>query len=122
MKHNTLRMMLLSALFAALTAIGAFIRLPAGPTSITLQFLFSALAGILLGVKWGTVSQLLYVGLGLLGLPVFTMGGGISYLLQPSFGFLLGLIPSTAVIAGLTRRSAGRVRLFFSCLRGDLVL
>ena len=79
MKHNTLRMMLLSALFAALTAIGAFIRLPAGPTSITLQFLFSALAGILLGVKWGTVSQLLYVGLGLLGLPVFTMGGGISY-------------------------------------------
>ena len=122
MKHNTLRMMLLSALFAALTAIGAFIRLPAGPTSITLQFLFSALAGILLGVKWGTVSQLLYVGLGLLGLPVFTMGGGISYLLQPSFGFLLGLIPSTAVIAGLTRRSAGRVRLFFRCLLGDLVL
>ena len=99
MSHKTLRMMLLSALFAALTAIGAFIRLPAGPTSITLQFLFSALAGILLGVKWGTVSQLLYVGLG-----------------------LLGLIPSTAVIAGLTRRSAGRVRLFFSCLLGDLVL
>ena len=65
-------MMLLSALFAALTAVGAFIRLPAGPTSITLQFFFSALAGILLGVKWGAVSQLLYVGLGLLGLPVFT--------------------------------------------------
>ena len=53
MSHKTLRMMLLSALFAALTAVGAFIRLPAGPTSITLQFFFSALAGILLGVKWG---------------------------------------------------------------------
>ena len=49
MSHKTLRMMLLSALFAALTAVGAFIRLPAGPTSITLQFFFSALAGILLG-------------------------------------------------------------------------
>ena len=98
MSHKTLRMMLLSALFAALTAVGAFIRLPAGPTSITLQIFFSALAGILLGVKWGAVSQLLYVGLGLLGLPVFTMGGGLSYLLQPSFGFLLGLIPSTLLL------------------------
>lgn len=49
MSHKTLRMMLLSALFAALTAVGAFIRLPAGPASITLQFFFSALAGILLG-------------------------------------------------------------------------
>ena len=37
MSHKTLRMMLLSALFAALTAVGAFIRLPAGPTSITLH-------------------------------------------------------------------------------------
>lgn len=122
MSHKTLHMMLLSALFAALTAVGAFIRLPAGPTSITLQFFFSALAGILLGVKWGAVSQLLYVGLGLLGLPVFTMGGGLSYLLQPSFGFLLGLIPSTAVIAALTHRSASRPRLFLGCLLGDLVL
>ena len=122
MKHKTLRMMLLSALFAALTAIGAFIRLPAGPTSITLQFLFSALAGILLGVKWGTVSQLLYVGLGLLGLPVFTMGGGISYLLQPSFGFLLGLIPAAAVIGALTARRTGYLTVLAAVLVGDLIL
>ena len=53
MSHKTLRAMLLAALFAALTAVGAFIRVPIGPTSITLQFFFSALAGILLGVKWG---------------------------------------------------------------------
>ena len=57
MSHKTLRAMLLAALFAALTAVGAFIRVPIGPTSITLQFFFSALAGILLGVKWGVFSQ-----------------------------------------------------------------
>ena len=90
MSHKTLRAMLLAALFAALTAVGAFIRVPIGPTSITLQFFFSALAGILLGVKWGVFSQVLYVGLGLLGFPIFTMGGGLSYLLKPTFGFLMG--------------------------------
>ena len=41
-------------------------------------------------------------GIGLLGLPVFTQGGGIGYVLQPSFGFLLGLIPAAAVIGALT--------------------
>ena len=122
MSHKTLRMMLLSALFAALTAVGAFIRLPAGPTSITLQFFFSALAGILLGVKWGAVSQLLYVGLGLLGLPVFTMGGGLSYLLQPSFGFLLGLIPSAWVMGKLTEGEAKLPRVVLACLVGLGVL
>ena len=122
MSHKTLRAMLLAALFAALTAVGAFIRVPIGPTSITLQFFFSALAGILLGVKWGVFSQVLYVGLGLLGFPIFTMGGGLSYLVQPSFGFLLGLIPSTAVIGALTHRHTERPRLFLGCLLGDLVL
>lgn len=61
-------------------------------------------------------------GLGLLGFPIFTMGGGLSYLVQPSFGFLLGLIPSTAVIGALTHRHTERPRLFLGCLLGDLVL
>lgn len=87
------RTMSLAALFAALTAIGAFLQIPVGITSITLQFLFTSLAGLLLGAKWGALSQLVYVILGLVGLPVFTQGGGPGYLLQPSMGFLLGLIP-----------------------------
>ena len=103
-QHTTTRNMILAALFAALTAIGAFLQIPTGTVPITLQFLFTALAGLLLGWKWGAVSQLLYVGIGLLGLPVFTQGGGIGYVLQPSFGFLLGLIPAAAVIGALTAR------------------
>ena len=59
--HDMTRNMVLAALFAALTAIGAFLQIPTGTVPITLQFLFTALAGLLLGWKWGAISQLLYV-------------------------------------------------------------
>ena len=47
------RMLPLTALLAALTAVGAFLRIPLGSMSLTLQFFFTALAGVLLGPKWG---------------------------------------------------------------------
>ena len=119
-QHRTLRSLILAALLGALTAIGAWLQIPVGITSITLQFLFTAFAGVLLGWKWGAVSQLLYVAIGLLGLPVFTQGGGIGYVLQPSFGFLLGLIPAAAVIGALTARRTGYLNIL-AALVGDLV-
>lgn len=121
MKNKT-RMMILAALFAALTAVGAFIRFPLGTMSVTLQFMFTAMAGVLLGAKWGAVSQAVYVVLGLVGLPVFTMGGGIGYVMQPSFGFLLGLIPTAWVIGRLTEKENGRWRIARACLAGLAVL
>ena len=48
-----LRNLVLTALFAALTAIGAFIRIPFAFSSITLQFFFTAMAGVLLGARCG---------------------------------------------------------------------
>lgn len=102
------RKLVYTALFAALTAAGAFLRIPLGVSSITLQFLFTAMAGVLLGAGGGALSQAVYVALGLLGLPIFTAGGGFGYVLQPTFGFLLGLIPAAAVIGAMTRRSALR--------------
>ena len=115
-QHRTLRSLILAALLGALTAIGAWLQIPVGITSITLQFLFTAFAGVLLGWKWGAVSQLLYVAIGLLGLPVFTQGGGIGYVLQPSFGFLLGLIPAAAVIGALTPRHRSHPAVFLAAL------
>lgn len=121
MKNKT-RMMILAALFAALTAVGAFIRFPLGTMSVTLQFMFTAMAGVLPGAKWGAVSQTVYVVLGLVGLPVFTMGGGIGYVMQPSFGFLLGLIPTAWVIGRLTEKENGHWRIALACLAGLAVL
>ena len=83
------RKLVYTALLAALTAAGAFIRIPIGISVITLQFLFTAMAGVLLGPGGGALSQGVYVALGLVGLPIFTAGGGFGYVLQPSFGFLL---------------------------------
>lgn len=116
------RKLVYTALLAALTAVGAFIRIPIGISVITLQFLFTAMAGVLLGPGGGALSQGVYVALGLVGLPIFTAGGGFGYVLQPSFGFLLGLIPAAAVIGGLSRRSSSPVRLALACGAGLAVL
>ena len=77
--HSKTRSLILAALFAALTAIGAFLKIPLGALSLTLQFFFTAMAGVLLGPRWGAASQAVFVALGLAGLPVFTMGGGLGY-------------------------------------------
>lgn len=117
------RNLILTGLFAALTAVGAFLRIPTPISSFTLQTFFTCLSGVLLGAKCGALSQAVYVLLGLVGLPVFTAGGGLSYILQPTFGFLPGSIPMAAVIGGLSgRSSAGFLRIFAACLAGTAVL
>lgn len=84
------------ALFASLVAIGAFIQVPVPFMDyFTLQFLFVVLSGLILGPSKGAVSVLM----GLCGLPIFAAGGGLTYIIKPSFGFLLGFILS-AWVAG----------------------
>ena len=112
-----------TALFAALTAAGAFIRIPLGYSSITLQFLCTAMAGCLLGPAYGAASQAVYVALGLIGLPIFTQGGGLSYLMQPTCGFLIGLIPTAWLIGLLTaKRELRPLRTAAACLAGLAML
>lgn len=88
------------ALFAALTALGGVIRLTFGEVIVTLQFFFALLAGVFLGKKYGPLSQIVYLILGLFGVPVFGAGGGFAYVLKPTFGFVLAL-PAAAFLAGL---------------------
>lgn len=98
------RNLLLIALFTALTAVGTFIRIPTPLSSFTLQVFFTCMAGVLLGAKCGAVSQLIYVLLGLIGIPIFTAGGGFNYVFNPTFGFLLGLIPMAAIVGLLSKK------------------
>lgn len=92
----------ITALMTALTCSGGFIRISTPFLDITMQTFFACMAGLLLGKKWGTVSQAVYAFIGLIGVPVFTRGGGIAYLFQPSFGFILGFI-LCAFICGFLR-------------------
>ncbi len=117
-----IRTMTRVALFAALTAVGAFIRIPLGYSSITLQTFFTAMAGCVLGPWYGALSQLVYVALGLVGLPIFTQGGGIGYLMQPTCGFLLGLIPAAWVIGRIAGRKPEPKQIVPACLLGYGVL
>lgn len=96
--------LILVSLFAALTAVGAFIRIPIPYVPFTLQYLFCAFAGILLGPKLGALSQIIYVGMGLIGIPVFTEGGGIAYVFKPTFGYLIGFIVAAYVIGKIAER------------------
>lgn len=98
----------LCGLFAALIAIGAFLRvtLPTQPYPFTfsLQWLFVLLAGMLLGPKLGAMSVGAYLLVGLVGVPVFVHGGGPQYIFRAGFGFLLGFLAAAFVIGLLTER------------------
>ena len=82
-------------MFAALIAVGAFIRIPVPLVPFTLQFLFTNMAGILLGSKNGAAAVLTYIVIGLSGIPVFANGGGLHYMLHPNFGYLIGFALGT---------------------------
>ena len=84
-------------LFTALIAVGAFIKIPIPVVPFTLQYLFTMLAGLLLGSRLGTVSVLSYMLLGLAGLPIFSEGGGLWYVFKPSFGYIIGFAVGTFV-------------------------
>lgn len=95
---KNVRMLALAAMFAAMTAASAFLKIPAGYTYVTLPVMFVVMAGMLIGPGYGASSQLVYVLLGLIGLPIFTEGGGFAYVLKPSFGFLFSYIPAAFVV------------------------
>ena len=102
-KVNT-RSIILCGLFAALIAVGAFIKIPFGIAPFTFQVLFVVLAGFLLGSKRALISVLVYIAIGLSGIPVFAAGGGINYVLHPTFGYLIGFALAAFIIGYITER------------------
>ena len=114
-----LREVILCGLFIALITVGTFVRIPVGTDVYTLQFLFTLLAGLMLGaLAIGT-----YVLMGLVGIPVFASGGGPAYVLQPTFGYLIGFILQGWVTGALVRRGVPTFRrALTACVAGMVVL
>lgn len=103
MKIKT-RDMILVALFAALMAVGALVKVIFPLVPFSLQPFFCAYAGILLGSRLGMLSQIVYLAVGLVGAPVFTKGGGPMYILEPSFGYLIGFVFAAYVIGKISEK------------------
>jgi biotin transport system substrate-specific component len=102
-----LKQLLFCGLLAAFTAIGSLLKIPipGTPLIITLQTFFVFMSGLLLEPKYAFLSQLAYTAIGLLGLPVFSEGGGIAYVLRPSFGFIVGFCVCAPIISLIVRKN-----------------
>ena len=122
MKIST-RDLIITSLFTALTAIGGFISIPLGLVPITLQTIFVVLSGLILGAKLGALSQIIYVILGLVGLPIFAGGtGGLTSVVSPSFGFVIGFIIAAYVIGKLTEKNKSLSTIIYSVVLGSFVI
>ena len=122
MKNKLVLNIVLCGMFVALLVISTLFRIPLGNISITLQTLFVFLAGMLLGYKFGTISVCCYIMLGLFGLPVFTNGGGIFYVIEPTFGYLIGFILASFVIGLITLNKSNTKRLILAGFIGLLII
>jgi biotin transport system substrate-specific component len=96
--------LVLTALFSSLMAAGAYVRIPFPYVPLTFQPFFCALSGIILGSRLAVLSQLVYIIAGLSGIPVFASGGGITYIYNPSFGFLTGFVLAAFIIGKLSEK------------------
>lgn len=124
MKLSTREMVIIS-LFTALTAIGASLSIPLGEVPITLQSLFVLLSGLLLGPKLGSLSQLVYVFLGLAGVRIFAgFSGGPQTILSPSFGFLIGFIFAAFIVGKICHNgeALSLKRVFLASLAGTFTI
>ncbi len=101
----------LTIAFAALTALAAQWRfyLPFTPIPITGQTFAVLLSGAALGWRLGGTSQIVYVGAGLVGLPVFAGGGsGFETITGASGGYLVGFVIAAALVGHLAERGQDR--------------
>ena len=93
--------MVITALMAAVTCILAPLSIPIGPIPISLTNFAIYLSLYLLNWKMGTLSYIIYLLVGLVGLPVFSgFTGGLGKLAGPTGEYIIGFIPM-AIIAGI---------------------
>ncbi|MCR5452612.1 MAG: biotin transporter BioY [Lachnospiraceae bacterium] len=88
-----IRVMCSVALMAAVCCIMGPLSIPIGPIPVSLTMVAVFLSEYALGTKWGTLSYVIYLLIGLVGAPVFSgFTGGVGKLFGPTGGYLFGMI------------------------------
>jgi len=104
------RMVSHAGLLAALTAIGGWctVQVPFSPVPYTLQTFFVLFSGFILGPRGGAMSQVIYLLMGCVGIPVFSgFSAGPGALIGPTGGFLIGFIPASMLCGLYIRKYPG---------------
>ena len=112
--------------FTFLTAIAAQITIPVKPVPFTLQTMIVLLAGALLGPRMGAVSQLIYLTLGAIGLPVFAHTPdavyGFARLLGPTGGYLLAFPLAAYLVGYLVQKNKSYLGVVLSMFAGNILI
>ena len=116
----------LVAVFAALNVVAAMVaRYGGSVVPFSLMPFMAMLAGGLLGARLGAMSFVVYILLGLAGVPVFAQPpfGGPAYVLQPTFGFLAGFVGCAYVVGFLLKnRQQGTFAPYFLAMAAGVVV
>ena len=121
--HTKLKSMVFVALMAAFLCIVSPISIPLPLVPITLQTFAVFAAGALLGWKKGTLAVLIYLLLGLIGLPVFSgWTGGFSSFATPSSGYIIGFLFTALVTGFLIDRFPNRLWMYPAAMAAGLVV
>ncbi len=97
-------------------ALSAKLTIPASPIPFSMQTFAVLVLGAAYGPKLGLATVMSYLALGTMGLPFFVMGGGPTYYLMPSAGYLFGFIPGVWLAGKMGER--GWDRRFWSSIAG----
>lgn len=106
----------ISAIMLALLIICSKITIPLGVISLTLQTFIVILLSLILNTKYTFLVFITYIILGLLGLPVFSGGGGFAYVLKPSFGFIIGFLLQSFLTSRITPESNRYIKYIYSMI------
>lgn len=99
--------LMLAFVFACLTGLGAYMRVytPLSPVPFTAQVFFVLMSGAVLGSRWGGASQMIYVLLGVVGVPWFAGGAsGFEYVAGATGGYLVGFVMAAALVGAFVDR------------------
>lgn len=124
MKTKTI---VLCAIFAAVMCVFSVITIPTGIVPITMGFFGIMLTAVILGMKKGVISVVVFILLGAVGLPVFSgFKGGVQVLFGPTGGYIWGYIPMTAIIGLLASKLPENkwravLKMFLSCIAGIVI-
>lgn len=113
------KMLALTAVFTSLVIVGAFVKFEIPVIPFTLQTFTVQLTSSMLGPWWGALAIGLYLFMGLIGIPIFTKGGGFTYVLQPTFGYLIGFFIG-AIVGGIII-NCFKKKTFWAYLTGNII-